>query len=230
MNDTSQFSEIWENALRDYQALTNRDLSKDKDLNSFHTSNDLLTHLEAQEHKFKAFVEKKKKLWSVLKASMEPVQFLGDAALVAFQGTPFAPAAAIFIATSYLIKSAKGVSDGYTSIIDLLDRLADFSGRLEEYAKDDIDAKLREKITLILTTLLEILAKSEKAMARGRVKEWARIAFLGKDDGVAEAVAKLQLLLESEGRYVAAKTMSTTQKLDKDMIRLSSSLIGWERV
>jgi hypothetical protein len=37
--------------------------------------------------------------------------------------------------------------------------LADFLDRLEEYAKDDIDAKLKKKIALILATLLEILAQ-----------------------------------------------------------------------
>lgn len=229
MGDTTQFSEIWEDALRMYQGETGRDLLKDKALNSLHTPDDLLAHLEAQESKFKAFVEKKKKLWSILKASMEPVKFLGDTAQVALQGTPFASAGAIFTATAYLIKSAKGVSDAYGSIIELLERLADFSDRLDEYAKDVIDAKLRKKITLILATLLEILAKSERAMARGRVKEFARQAFLGKDDGVADAIARLQALVESEGRYVAAKSFSTTQKLDKDVNRISSSLIGMKR-
>jgi hypothetical protein len=226
MTDPAQFSEIWKDALRVYETETNRDLLKDKALNNLRTPDDLLAHLEVQEGKFKAFQDKKKKLWGVLKASMGPVQFLGDAAQAALQGTPFASAGAIFTATSYLIKSAKGVSDAYASIIELLERLADFSDRLDEYAKDVIDAKLRKKITLILASLLEILAKSERAMARGRVKEFARTAFLGRDDGVADAVTRLQVLVESEGRYVAAKTLSTAQKLDKDMNRISSSLIG----
>lgn len=225
MDDIPQFSEIWEDALRVYQSETHRDLLKDKTLASLQTTDDLLTYLEAQEGKFKAFTEKKKKLWSVLKASMEPVKFLGDAAQAALQGTPFASAGAIFAATSYLIRSAKGVGDAYASIIELLERLTDFSDRLEEYSKDVIDAKLKKKITLILATLLEILAKSERAIARGRVKEFARVAFLGKDDGVADALTRLQVLVEAEGRFVAAKTLSTTQKMDKDVGRISSSLI-----
>jgi Cdc6-like AAA superfamily ATPase len=225
MGDTTQFSEIWEDALRVYQSETHRDLLKDNALTNLQTTDDLLAYLDAQEGKFKAFTEKKKKLWSVLKASMEPVKFLGDAAQAALQGTPFASAGAIFTATSYLIRSAKGVSEAYASIIELLERLADFSDRLEEYSKDVIDIKLRKKITLILATLLEILAKSERAIARGRVKEFARIAFLGRDDGVADALTRLQDLVEAEGRFVAAKTLSTTQKLDKDVGRISSSLI-----
>jgi hypothetical protein len=226
MGDSNQFSEIWEEALRIYQSETHRDLLKDKALASLQSTDDLLAHLEAQEGKFKTFIEKKKKLWSVLKASMEPVAVLGDVAQAFLQGTPFASAGAIFAATSYLVRSAKGVSDAYASIIELLERLADFSDRLEEYAKDVIDVKLRKKITLILATLLEIIAKSERAIARGRVKEYARVAFLGKDDGVVEALTRLQVLVEAEGRFVAAKTLSTTQKLDKDVGRISSSLIG----
>jgi hypothetical protein len=58
------------------------------------------------------------------------------------------------------------------------------------------------------------------------VKEFTRVAFLGKDDGVAEVLTRLQVLVEAEGRFVAAKTLSTTQKLDKDVGRISSSLIG----
>jgi hypothetical protein len=203
-----------------------RDLLKDRVLASLQTTDDLLTHLEAQEGKFKSFVEKKKKLWSVLKASMEPAKFLADAAQAALQGTPFASAGAIFATTSYLIRSAKGVSDAYASIIELLEGLADFSDRLEEYAKDDIDAKLKKKITLILATLLEILAKSERAIARRRVREFPRVAFLGKDDEVADALTRLQALVDAEGRFVAAKTLSTAQKLDKDVGRINSSLIG----
>jgi hypothetical protein len=157
---------------------------------------------------------------------MDPITVLGDVAQAILQGTPFASAGAIFAATSYLIRSAKGVSDAYASIIELLEQLADFSDRLGEYAKDAIDVKLRKKITLILATLLEIIAKSERAIARGRVKEFTRVAFLGKDDGVAEALTRLQVLVEAEGRFVAAKTLSTTQKLDKDVGRISSSLIG----
>jgi hypothetical protein len=226
MGDPTQFSEIWEDALRLYQSETHHDLLKDQALYNLRTIDDLLAHLDAQECKFKTFLEKKKKLWGVLKASMEPVTFLGDAATVILQGTPFASAGAIFVATSYLFRSAKGVGDAYASIIELLERLADFSDRLEEYTKDVIDVNLRKKITLILATLLEVIAKSERAIARGRVKEYARVAFLRKDDGVAEALTKLQALVEAEGRFVAAKTLSTTQKLDKDVGRISSSLMG----
>lgn len=70
MGDSTQFSEIWEDALRVYQPETHRDLLKVRVLASLQTTDDLLTHLEAQESKFKSFVEKKKKLWSVLKASI----------------------------------------------------------------------------------------------------------------------------------------------------------------
>jgi hypothetical protein len=70
------------------------------------------------------------------------------------------------------------------------------------------------------------LLKSERAIARGRAREFARVVFLGKDDGVADALTRLQVLVDAEGRFVVAKTLSTAQKLDKDMGRISSSLIG----
>jgi len=228
MSDATKSSEIWRKALCDYRANTNRDLLERMALSNLHTLGDLFAKLDTQENEFKAWLGNKKQLRAVLKASMEPVKALGEVAQVILQGSPYPYAAAIFTATSYLIKSAKGVSEGYASIIELLKRLADFSERLNEYAKYDIDDKLWEKITDILSTMLDILAKSEKAMVRGRVKEWARVAFLGNDGGVADAVARLQLQVESEGRYVAAKTFSTTQKLDKDINGISSSLIGME--
>jgi len=40
---------------------------------------------------------------------------------------------------------------------------------LEEYTKGGIDLKLREIVVKILTTLLEIFARSEKLIHRGRL-------------------------------------------------------------
>ena len=39
---------------------------------------------------------------------------------------------------------------------NLLSQLQDFTGRLEEYTKGDVEAKFRRKLTAILITMLEI--------------------------------------------------------------------------
>lgn len=53
--------------------------------------------------------------------------------------------------------------------MDLLRKVHNLTGRLEEYIKGGIDLKLREIVVKILTTLLEIFARSEKLIHRGRI-------------------------------------------------------------
>lgn len=166
----------------------------------------------------------------MLKVTMQPVELLSKLAKSALQGAPFGSAASIFTAVIHLVASAKGVSEAYGSIVDLLERLADFSDRLNEYSQDAMDANLKKKVTQILATLLEIFAESEKIMRKGRLKEFGRVVFLGKDDGVEGAVKRLETLIASETMLVTAKTYATTTRIDQEVGRITALQTGERRL
>jgi hypothetical protein len=226
MADDNQFVAIWEDALSAYYEKTGHDLLKDKALKKLQTIDELLAHIEAQNSKFKDFRGKKKKLWDGLTSTMRPVEVLGDIARTALDGSPFGSAGLVFAAVNHLIVSAKGVSEAYGSIIELLDQLADFSDRMDEYSQDTMDAKLKKRVIQILATLLEVFAQAETIMAMGRLSEFGRTVFLGKSKGVEDAVSKLEGLVISEGRFVTAKTYSTTVSISKEVGRMTALQLG----
>lgn len=74
-------------------------------------------------------------------------------------------------------QSAKNVSSAYDTITDLLSKVREFTGRLEEYTTGGIEVKLRQIVVDILTTLLDIFARSEKLIRRGRVGNYSLCLF-----------------------------------------------------
>ena len=168
MAQDTEFTQIWEEAFAIYKEKTGRDIRIDPTLQSLHTTDDLLDQLDQREKRFESFRGKKSKLWSVLRSCMKPIELLGGLTQGALSLTPFAPASTILGAVLFLVgvkispldidkaltfhQSAHGVSEAYDSIMSLLSQLEDFTGRLQEYTKANIDAKLRRKVTAILIT------------------------------------------------------------------------------
>ena len=133
--------------------------------------------------------------------------------------SPFAPASTIFGALLFVVQAAGGVSEAYDWIDQLFDKLGDFTVRLEEYCKDGISPNLATKVVQILDCLLEILARSEKAIKIGRWKKYAAVLFLGKDEKIKASFDKLSKLLESEQRLISAIAFATNQRMDKRIQR-----------
>ncbi|KAI9792037.1 MAG: hypothetical protein M1835_008091 [Candelina submexicana] len=224
MAEDSEFAQIWAEAYSTYQENTGRDLLNHPTLSTLRTTEDLLAQIEEREQRFENFRNKKAKLWLVLRRTMDQVVTLGGVAQGALQASPFAPASAGPGAVLFLVGAAKGVSSAYDCITDLLSRLEDFTGRLQEYTKGTIDSKLRRKVTAILTTLLEIFARSEKLIDRIRWKEYFVVSFLGKDEKVAAAMGRLERLVENEEKLVVSLTYSTGQRTGKIVERIDSAV------
>lgn len=74
-------------------------------------------------------------------------------------------------------------------------------------------------MTDILTTLLEILARSEKLIRQGRIKQYLLVTFLGNNEKVAAAMSRLKELMDTEEKLVVSLTYSTTQRMDKTVER-----------
>lgn len=219
MAEDTEFRQIWANAFDIYKKKTGRDIKHDSVLRNLSSTKDLLAEINDEEQKFSDFRKKKEKLFSVLSATMKPVELRGGLTQDTLTLTPFSPCSQILEAALFLVRSARGVSSAYDCIANLLGQLGAFTARLEEYTKAAVDSKLRKKVTDILTTLLEILARSEKLIRQGRIEQYLRVTFLGNNAKVAAAMSRLKELMDTEEKLVVSLTYSTTQRMDKTVER-----------
>ncbi|KAJ5942588.1 hypothetical protein N7516_002756 [Penicillium verrucosum] len=67
----------------------------------------------------------------------------------------------------HLVGAAKGVSVSYDAIQDLMQMLQEFTVRLGAYAQEAISESLRDKLSDIIVTLIDIFVLSFKTIQRG---------------------------------------------------------------
>lgn len=206
--EVTGFKEIWEEAFSLYQEKTQRDLKNDSVLTNLHSTDDLLKQIGTHEQDFSTFRQREAKLWAVLRGAMHGVELVGSITENALTLTPFSYASPVLAAVLFLVIAAKGVSEAYDSIIKLLSQLEDFTGRLEEYTKAAVEPKLRKKIVNILTILMEIFARSEKLIKKGRFKQYMSVTFLGGNEKVVQGMERLRSLVDTETRLVGSLTYS----------------------
>ena len=150
---------------------------------------------------------------------MTGVEVLGGLTQNALTLTPFSMASPVLGAVLFLVGSAKGVSEAYDSITTLLSKLEDFTGRLQEYTRAAVDPKLKKKVVEILTTLLEVLARSEELIKKGRFKQYVSGTFLGGSEKLATAMTRLNSLIDTENRLVGSLVYSTVLKTNETVDR-----------
>ena len=216
--------EVWEEAFSLYEENTHRDLKSDLARFNLHSTRELLDQINAREQNFSSFRQSKAKLWTILRRTMHGVEVIGRLTENTLTLTPFSYASPVLGAVMYLVTAAKGVSKAYDSIIELLSQLEDFTSRLEEYVKSALDLKLRKKIVDILTTLLEIFARSEKMIEKGRFKQYLSVTFLSGNEKVSHALNRLRSLMQAETRLVGSLTYSTTTKTSEAIDRNEQAL------
>ena len=120
----------------------------------------------------------------------------------------------------YLIQAARGVSASLDAIADLLGILKDFTVRLRVYNREDLSQELREKLTEILVTVIDIFARSTKIINEGilnRLKSFGKNVLLGNDKEIQSLVARLDKLTQSEDRLVGAETLVETKRTARMM-------------
>lgn len=201
-----------------------RDLKADAVLTYLRTTDDLLEQIEMREQRFQSFREQKARLWAVLRRSMSGVQVLGGLTQNALTLTPFSMASPVLGAVLFLVGSAKGVSETYDSITTFLSKLEDFTGRLQEYTRATLDPKLKKKVVDILTTLLEIFARSEKLINKGRFKQYLLGTFLGGNEKIDNAMARLNSLTDTENKLVGSLVYSTVLKTNETVDRSEKTM------
>ena len=150
---------------------------------------------------------------------MMGVEILGGLTQNALTLTPFSMASPVLGAVLFLVGSAKGVSQAYESITTLLSKLEDFTGRLQEYTRAAVDPKLKKKVVEILTTLLEVFARSEKLIKNGRLKQYMSVTFLGSNEKIVNAMTRLNSLIDTEDRLVGSLVYSTVLRTNETVGR-----------
>ena len=121
MAEPNQISEIWEAAIRRYEGVTGRKLD-DPAVRGLTTVNELRDAIEGQNKVFDDFRQKRHGLYAVLSAAMAPIELVGAAAGEA-AATVFPASTYVFAAVQYLIEAAKGVSEKYDAIVEVLEAL-----------------------------------------------------------------------------------------------------------
>ena len=126
------------------------------------------------------------------------IEVIGGLTQGALTLAPFSIASPVLGAMLFLVGSAEDVTKAYDTIVDLLSQLGDFTGRLQEYARAVVEPNLRKNVNDILTTLLEIFARSEKLISKGRVKQYFSVTFLRSNEKVATAMERLKSLMDTK--------------------------------
>ncbi|RAH68312.1 NACHT and TPR domain protein [Aspergillus aculeatinus CBS 121060] len=202
---TAQIPQLWATALARYEKITHSPLDPHawRDLT---TVDGLWGAIEAENQSFQEFRRQRAGLCAALSQALRPIELVGDLAASA-AGMFFAPSSLVFGAVRYLVDAARGVSAKYDAIVELMVTLQDFTTRLAVYAQQQISPPLQEKITAILTTLLEVFAISRQQIRLGRLRSFGKNVLLGSDDGKA-AIAKLAHLVDGERNLVGAETLT----------------------
>ena len=101
--------------------------------------------------------------------------------------------------------------------------MSDITERLHGAKIDTMDASLLEKATDIYAYILEIIGMSEDCLRRKRFKQWGRAALLC-DDGIQEAITKLNRYMSSEVGLVIHQTYGRVGDLQNRMQNLETHL------
>lgn len=121
MAEPNQISKIWGAAIRRYEDVTGRKLD-DVAVGGLTTVDDLRDAIEGQNKVFSDFREKRHGLYAALSAALGPIEVAG--ALVGEAAAMVFPASTVvFVAVQYLVETAKGVSEKYDAIVEVLETL-----------------------------------------------------------------------------------------------------------
>ena len=170
MPEQGAFNSLWTDAVAEYEEQTGRSIDNDKSFREFENFRDLEDAIEGGKERFEAFRSEHRRIYSALKKCIAPMEPILEIVQKAIGNTPYAPASAVFGATSYLLQACATVSKSYDGIEELFRQMSDITVRLKEYESKSIEASLSKKVTDILALFLDIMGKAEAAIKRKRFK------------------------------------------------------------
>ncbi|KAI1169761.1 hypothetical protein F4777DRAFT_169868 [Nemania sp. FL0916] len=215
--DDYDLGPFWAEAKRAYEQECEHPIDFDLDTGSSSSDpesvDQLLQLIESRGARFDHFREKHTRLWTKLQSFAEPVVIVGKLTSEAFAaaGGFGSPAGAILKSVTHLISAAEHVTSAYDWIETVFTELQNFSDRLRSHTRTTITSAMRRIIIAILAFILRIIGRSELLIKRGRVREYLRVAFIGKDQKTKELLDNLNNVIANEGRLTLALTHEKTE-------------------
>ncbi|KXG50139.1 Tetratricopeptide-like helical [Penicillium griseofulvum] len=222
---SSQVASLWTEAIKQYETIAKQKL-EDSTVLRVTTVEDLLKVIDDENSQFNGFRDRGHRVRDVVKHAMIPIELLGNV-VGGCVSMAYPPSAYVFSGVKLLLGAAKGVSDKYDAIIETMSTLKDFTVRLQVYSEQTISEYLSDKLTQILTALLEVLAFARKEVKHGRMVSYGKSLLSGSDGG-KEAMAKFARLVEAENALVGAETLTEVKggfaRVNSDMKKLVRQL------
>ncbi|KAJ5836404.1 Tetratricopeptide-like helical [Penicillium robsamsonii] len=219
-----QVALLWTGAIKQYETIAKQKL--DPAVLQVTTVSDLLEVIDDENKQFNAFRDRGHRLRDVVKHAMTPIELVGTV-VAGSVSAAYPPSTYVFGAVTLLLGAAKGVSDKYDAIIEMMSTLKDLTIRLKVYSTQTISENLSNKLTEILTSLLEVLAFARKEVKHGRILSYGK-SLLSTSDGGKEAMARFARLVEAEGALVGAETLTEVKggfaRVNSDMKKIARQL------
>ena len=136
-------------------------MEKDSAFKQFRTLDELGDAITSESGRFGTFRAERRKLYDGLAKSIRPLESFLRLAQGSIGTTPFAPAAVVFGAASYLFTACEYVSKAYDGLEELFEQISQVTIRLKEYESGQMEASLKAEIRGILAYVLIIIGKSE---------------------------------------------------------------------
>ncbi|KAI0424360.1 hypothetical protein F5Y09DRAFT_324588 [Xylaria sp. FL1042] len=205
---------FWAEAKRAYELECEHPIDLGSDAGEPRTVDQLLELIESRGSHFGSFREKHSGLWSKLQRFAEPVVAVGAVTGQVFDSLDGigGPVSAILKGITHLVSAAEHVTSAYDWIETVFSELQHFSDRLRSHIRTTITSAMRRIIIAILAFILRILGRSELLIKRGRVREYLRVAFIGKDQKTKELLDELNKVIANEGRLTLALTHEKTEQ------------------
>ena len=219
-----QFVNLWAKALDKYKDRTGRDLAADPSARDIKTLKDLDKKITQSNQQFSEFRQRHARLRKGISTAFGPISVVGGIAQNVLGGAQILPASAALGAILHLVNSAKGVSEAYDAVEDLLARIAAATQRFERYSKGAINDELSRLVTESMCIILGILARTEKLARRSRAQEYLRIALLGKDEKLQSLFKELERLSSDEAKLVTALSYMSSQRTAEVTMRTEKGI------
>ncbi|KAI0030927.1 hypothetical protein K488DRAFT_71826 [Vararia minispora EC-137] len=237
----SRFQTIWEDAVREYQRITGKDLLQHPlyaKLEHVKSVEDVVPILKDHEKGFQAF----RKHGESIRAALAPIititeLFVDTAGEISVASGVSPGGKAIFTACGVFLRAAKDVSQRYDILTMVLQRLKSVLERLNGYlrSRSDLSIGLKTVFTESLAQLLKVLAMctkyvnetakprlSDRIPCLKRMKDYG-LALMGSQD-VKDALAKLDNLVQEEHLIAVAQTLCAVQDMASDVRNIAQNV------
>ena len=113
------FNNLWADTVAEYEKQTDRRIDSDESFRDFEYLEDLEYAIEGGKKRFEAFRSEHRRVYSVLKKCIAPMEPILDIVQKGIGNTLYTPASVVFGAASYLLQACATISKSYDGVEEL---------------------------------------------------------------------------------------------------------------